>query len=488
VLLECVPNFSEGRDEATIQAIARAATSARGVALLDIHRDPDHNRSVLTLAGAPAALGEGVFRAVREAVARIDITKHAGVHPRVGAADVVPFVPLEGATMEAAIELATRTGERLAAELGLPVFLYEEAARVPSRRALPGVRNEGFEKLRDLVGRDPAWKPDLGPERLHATAGAACVGARFFLVAFNVDLETRDLEVAKGIAREIRESSGGLPAVRAKAFPLASRGRVQVSCNLVDFRRTGLGRVFAEIEARAGARGVRVARSELVGLIPRAALEGAARDLLRLEGGEGGGRVLEQSLGALLPPTPAGELPRYLDAIAAPAHAPGGGSAGALAAALGHACFEKARALGAKGKLAPEELAALSSSVAPRARWLELASEDEAAFAEYAATWELPRGDARKKAASDRSVAVALAVAREAAALAEAAARLAREGNPGLVNDAALASELALAAVRGALWNALATRRKDEALRAELEALLARAERAAASARAVAPS
>lgn len=485
MLLECVPNFSEGKDEETIGAIVRAATSVRGVALLDLHRDPDHNRSVLTLAGAPGPLEEGVFRAVREAALRIDLTKHAGVHPRIGAADVIPFVPLEGATMDAAVALAVRTGERLAGELSLPVFLYEEAARVPARRALPGIRNLGFEKLRDLVGRDPAWKPDLGPDRLHATAGAACVGARFFLVAFNVDLETVDLEVARSIAKEIRESSGGLPAVRAKAFPLVSQGRVQVSCNLVDFRRTGVARVFSEIEARAKARGVAVARSELVGLIPRAALEAAATDLLRLSGAD---RVLEPTLARALPPTPSGELPRYLDAIAAKGHAPGGGSAGALAAALAHACFEKARALGAKGKLAEGELEALGASVAPRARWLELAEEDERAFADYAASWELPRGDARKQAAADRAVAVARTVAREAAALAEAAAKLATNGNPGLVNDAALASELALAAVRGARWNALATRKKDAALRADLDGLLARAERAATAARAAAGS
>ena len=485
MLLECVPNFSEGRDDAVIDAIASAAR-APGVALLDVHRDRDHNRSVLTLAGAPDALSEGVFRAVREAVMRIDLSRHAGVHPRIGAADVIPFVPLEGATMELAVETAERTAERIARELGLPIFFYEEAARRPERRALPEIRNRGFEKMRELVASDPAWRPDLGPQALHATAGAACVGARFFLVAFNVDLESGDLEAAKEIARAVRESSGGLPALRAKAFELASRKRVQVSCNLVDFRKTGLARAFSEIENQARARGIAVARSELVGLVPRAALEDAGAALLRLEGFEAASRVLERRLAAELPLTPSGELPRYLDAIAAKGHSPGGGSAGALAAALGHACFEKARVLGAKGKLSASELDALGASLVPRARWFDFAAEDERAFSELAASWKLEKGDPRKKVAADRSIACALEVARAASALALAAAKLAREGNPNLVNDAALAAELALAAVRGARWNALSTRRKDAALRSELDALLEVAERSAREARSAA--
>jgi glutamate formiminotransferase/glutamate formiminotransferase/formiminotetrahydrofolate cyclodeaminase len=486
VLLECVPNFSEGRDDAVIDAIA-AAARAPGVALLDIHRDRDHNRSVLTLAGAPAALVEGVFRAVREAVQRIDLSKHAGVHPRIGAADVIPFVPLEGATMELAVETAGRAAERIARELAVPIFFYEEAARRPERRALPGIRNEGsrlgLEKMRELVASDPAWRPDLGPAALHPTAGAACVGARFFLVAFNVDLASEDLEAAKAIAREVRESSGGLPALRAKAFELRSQRRVQVSCNLVDFRKTGLARAFLEIEKKARERGLVVARSELVGLVPQAALEDAGATLLRLEGFQGAERVLERRLAAELPPTPSGELPRYLDAIAAKGHSPGGGSAGALVAALGHACFEKARVLGDKGKLSADELTALAATLVPRARWFELAAEDECAFAELAASWKLEKGDPRKKAAADRSIACALEVARAASALALAAAKLAREGNPNLVNDAALASELGLAAVRGARWNAVSTRRKDAALRAELDSLLDRAEAAVREAR-----
>ena len=384
---------------------------------------------------------------------------------------MIPFVPLADMTMAQAVSLAVETGERIWRELGVPVFLYEEAARRPERRALPHVRNQGFEALSRRVAEE-AWKPDLG-DRLHVSAGAVCVGARFFLVAFNVDLESEDLAVAQAIAKEVRESSGGLPAVRAKGFRLASQKRVQVSLNLVDHRVTGIARAFLEVSRRAEARGVRVARTELVGLVPEAALEAAAVAMLRLEGA--GERVLERRLAAL-PATP-DQFARYLEAIAAPGHAPGGGSAGAMAAALGHACLEKARAL------SPGKLDSLGDSLGKPARWLALAAEDGRAFAELADTWSLPKGDPRKRVAADASVRVALEVARAAVALAEGAARVARDGNKNLVNDAALAAELALAAVRGARWNALGTRRKDATLRAEVNALLARAEAAAVTAR-----
>lgn len=480
-LLECVPNFSEGRDRAVVDAIAAAALSVRGVALLDRHLDPDHNRSVLTLAGPPEAVAEAAYRAAKEAVARIDLRRQRGEHPRIGAADVIPFVPLEGASLELAVETARRTGERLARELSLPVYLYEAAALRPERAPLPHVRNKGFEELGRLAASDPArWAPDLGPAALHETAGAACVGARFFLVAFNVDLESQDLALAQEIAARVRESSGGLPAVRAKGFRLASQNRVQVSCNLVDYRRTGVARAFLEIERLAHEHGVRVARSELVGLVPREALEQAGADLLRLEGFQGADRVLEARLARALPPTPAGPLPRYLEAIAAPGHSPGGGSAGALAAALGHACLEKARSLAAgKGELGAAELDGLARELGHLSRWLAFAAEDERAFAGYAASWSFPKGDPRKAPAAQANVDSALAVARAAADLARAAALVAEKGNRNLVNDAALAGELALVAVRGARWNALATRRRDEGLRRELDALLAAAEESA---------
>ncbi|MBI4576989.1 MAG: glutamate formimidoyltransferase, partial [Planctomycetes bacterium] len=235
-MLECVPNFSEGRRPEVVARIEAAAAAAAGVRVLDRHVDPDHHRAVLTLAGEPAALVDGAVRAVAAAVEAIDLGSHQGAHPRIGAADVVPFVPLAGSTLADAVEAARAAGRRIGEELGVPVFLYGEAAARPDRRALPDIRRGGLEALR---GR-PALEPEFGPGRLHPTAGACCVGARGPLVAFNLELSTDDEELARRIARRVRESDGGLPGVRALGLRLASRGVAQVSLNLVDPGVTGL--------------------------------------------------------------------------------------------------------------------------------------------------------------------------------------------------------------------------------------------------------
>ena len=266
-LLECVPNVSDGRDKAAIAEIAKAFSSA-GAALLDVDSDRDHNRSVITIAGTPGEVVEGAVRGARAAALRIDLTKHKGSHPRMGATDVVPFIPLAGATMADAVTAADEAAERIAKELSIPTFLYGDAARRPERRDLAKVREGQFEGIRSVIGTDPARAPDFGPKAVHPTAGATAVGARFFLVAFNVDLDTRDLALAKRIAKEIRERDGGMPAVKALGFDLPERGWVQVSMNLTDYRKTSPVAAYDAIKARADAAGVRVAGSELIGLIP----------------------------------------------------------------------------------------------------------------------------------------------------------------------------------------------------------------------------
>jgi glutamate formiminotransferase len=270
ILLECVPNVSEGRDAAKVKRIAQAFTSAGGT-LLDVSSDTDHHRSVITFAGTPEEVVAGAVAGARAAAAEIDLTHHEGEHPRMGAADVIPFIPLGTATMEHAVRAAEAAAERIAREAGVPTFLYGEAARAPERRDLAWVRKGEFEGLQASVPTDPARVPDFGPRRLHATAGASAVGARFFLIAFNVNLATQDLAVAKRIAKEIREKDGGLPGVKALGFALDALGQVQVSMNLVDYRRTSPIQVFDVIAAKAEAAGVQVAASELVGLIPAAA-------------------------------------------------------------------------------------------------------------------------------------------------------------------------------------------------------------------------
>ena len=281
-IVECVPNFSEGRRKEVVDAIANAITSVPGVRLLDTEMDPNHNRSVITFIGDRSAVAEGAFQGAKAAVARIDMNTHRGEHPRVGALDVLPFVPILGVTMEDCVVLARSVGKRIAEELQIPVYLYEEAATRPDRRALPDVRRGEYVGLKVAIETDPDRKPDFGPGKLHPTAGACIVGARPVLIAWNVNLGTRDVRVAKRIAKAIRESDGGLPAVRAKGFELADRGLVQVSMNMTDYRKTSLVQVYEAILALAAKEGVEVVESEIIGLVPLDAILAGATQYFKL--------------------------------------------------------------------------------------------------------------------------------------------------------------------------------------------------------------
>jgi glutamate formiminotransferase len=265
-LIECVPNFSEGRDAQNVQAIEHAIHSVPGVILLRAEMDPDHNRAVITFAGPPDAVAEGALQGIAVAVERIDLRRHLGVHPRIGAADVVPFVPLQNATLEDCAAIAHRVGESVWKTLGVPVYFYEAAARSSERRALENVRRGGFEH--------PALPPDLGGPALHPSAGACAIGARKLLIAFNVDLNTADLSIAKAIARKIRASSGGLPSVKAMGVPLASRNLVQVSMNLTDFKQTSLREAYDAVRQESSAHGVTIAGTQIVGMVPQEAAAG----------------------------------------------------------------------------------------------------------------------------------------------------------------------------------------------------------------------
>jgi glutamate formiminotransferase len=269
-LVECVPNFSEGRDPAKIDAIAEAIRSA-GAAILDRSSDHDHHRSVVTFAALADRVGEAAFRAVRQAVASLDLRSHSGVHPRIGAADVVPFVPVRGVTLADCAAIARQTGRRIWEELRVPVYLYEAAALRPECRNLADIRR----------GAVPI--PDFGGPTLHLSAGAVVVGARKFLIAFNVNLQTSDVAIARRIARAVRFSSGGLPCVKAMGVLLASRNLAQVSMNLTDFEQTSIPVAFEAVRAQAAQYGVAIAGSEIVGLVPRKALDPEAASHLQLE-------------------------------------------------------------------------------------------------------------------------------------------------------------------------------------------------------------
>jgi len=278
VIVESVPNFSEGRRPEVCRALAEEARRS-GAAVLDLTWDADHHRSVLTMAGPPPAIERAAFAVARKALEEIDLTRHRGQHPRMGAIDVLPFVPLRDATMADAVALARAVGARLGSELRLPVFLYESAATRSDRRNLAAVRAPQFEGLRELLGKDPAWRPDFGPDAIHPSGGAVAVGARMPLIAFNVDLETDDVDVARDIARRIRERDGGLPGIKALGLYLAQRRCAQVSMNLCDYTKTGLLAVFDAVERLAAPHGTAIRAGELIGLVPAAAFpeDGARR-------------------------------------------------------------------------------------------------------------------------------------------------------------------------------------------------------------------
>jgi glutamate formiminotransferase len=281
-IVECVPNFSEGRRREVVDAIAAAIASVRGVRLLDQEMDANHNRSVITFIGSRSAVAEGALAGARKAVELIDMNLHHGEHPRIGALDVLPFVPVAGVTMADCVELARTIGRRIADELSVPVYLYEAAATRPDRKDLPNLRRGEYEGLKEEISTNPARRPDFGPAKMHPTAGATVVGARPILIAWNVNLATRDVRVAKRIAKAVRESDGGLPAVRAKGFELTDRGLVQVSMNMIDYSKTSLLRAFEEIRRLAEAEGVAIEESEIVGLVPLNPLIEAATSHLKL--------------------------------------------------------------------------------------------------------------------------------------------------------------------------------------------------------------
>jgi glutamate formiminotransferase len=283
-MVECVPNLSEGRDLKRVDAVERAIVSVPGVVLLHRTSDADHNRSVLTFAGSGAAVVEAAVRAVAEAAQQIDLNQHRGIHPRLGALDVLPFVPLGGMAVADCVPLAHEAGRRIWNEVRIPVYFYGEAAIRPDRRNLEDVRRGQFEGLRETVAADEMKRPDIGGPQLHSTAGAVIVGARKVLIAYNINLRTQNVAIAKDIAKTIRASSGGLPGIKALGLPLASRGLVQVSTNITDYELTSVFTVYSAVERLAAAHGIEIEESELIGLIPRKALEATAAEFLKLSG------------------------------------------------------------------------------------------------------------------------------------------------------------------------------------------------------------
>ena len=294
-IIECVPNLSEGRRPEVVAEAVAGLKGTPGIRVLDVQSDKDHNRSVLTLVGDDTALRAALPQLFAVATSRIDLRSHRGEHPRLGAVDVVPFIPIEGATTADCVALARAVGQAVAERFGVPIFLYEDAASAPHRRNLEDIRRGEFEGLADKM-KDPQWAPDFGPPSPHPSAGASVVGARMPLIAYNINLGTGDLEIAKRIAKGIRHSSGGYRFVKAMGVMLQERGIAQVSINMTDFKKTPLHRVFETVRSEAARYGVNVVGSEIVGLVPMEALLDAADHFLRLEGFRPS-QVLERKIG-----------------------------------------------------------------------------------------------------------------------------------------------------------------------------------------------
>ncbi|MFI5213191.1 MAG: glutamate formimidoyltransferase, partial [Gemmatimonadales bacterium] len=326
-LVECVPNFSEGRDQGILNLLRETITQVSGVRLLDVQADGYHNRSVFTFVAPPDAALQAAFHAVKRASELIDLRTHTGEHPRMGATDVVPFVPVQDCTIDDCVALARKLGERVGVELGIPVFLYGKAASRPDRERLPDVRKGEFEGLRDLIGKDASKDPDFGPKRIHPSAGATAVGARPFLVAYNIYLKGGDEALAKAIAKQVRASSGGLPAVQAMGITVG--GEPQVSMNLLDIDTTPLHVAFDAVQAAARAKGADAAWSEIVGLVPERALRSTTEAHLKLRE-PALPHLLEQKVRETTGPT----LEGFLDQVASASPTPGGGTVAALAGAL----------------------------------------------------------------------------------------------------------------------------------------------------------
>ncbi|HTS59100.1 MAG TPA: glutamate formimidoyltransferase [Terriglobales bacterium] len=461
-LVECVPNFSEGRDKVKVDAIVEAL-KGNGVYLLDREMDSDHNRSVITIVGEREAVEEAAIRGVGKAAELIDLNRHQGAHPRMGAADVVPFIPIEGIDLEDCVAMARHVGGEIWKRYQIPVYLYEAAATTPERQNLENIRRGQFEGLRAQIATNPARKPDFGEPRLHPTAGATVVGARKFLIAYNVFLNTPDVEIAKKVAKAVRFSSGGMRFVKAAGFLV--RGLAQVSMNLTDFEQTPIHRVFALVKREAARYGVMPVSSEIVGLIPKKALEQAAEWFLQVENFDSS-LILENRLAAVMGGKMAvggllAGIEPFIEQLAAPTPAPGGGSASAASAAMAAALatMVASRSRGRKAYVAYER--ELSEAIARLAEMREElkaaidrdAESFDAVLKAYKQAKEASNGDQIIAAALVQATSVPLGVAEKAREVADIAEKLGPITNPNMKSDLMTAVALAEAAITGALAN-----------------------------------
>jgi glutamate formiminotransferase len=464
-LVECVPNFSEGRDKSKVDAIVDAMKMP-GVYLLDREMDADHNRCVITLVGDRDAIQEAAIRGVGKASELIDLNVHSGAHPRMGAADVVPFIPIDGVTVEDCVAIANHVGEKIWKRYQIPVYLYESAARIPERQGLENIRRGQFEGIRAEIATNPARRPDIGEPRVHPTAGATVVGARKFLIAYNVFLNTPDVDIAKKIAKAVRFSSGGLRFVKGAGFLV--RGQAQVSMNLTDFEQTPIHRVFEIVKREAARYGAMPVSSEIVGLIPKKALEDAAEWFLQVENFDSS-LILENRLAAVMGGKMAvgglrAGVEPFVEQLAAPTATPGGGSASAAAGAMaaGLAAMVASMSRGKKAYLQYEsQLSAAIAALTPLREELKAAIDADAesynsvmkAYKTAKSAADEKSGEAMIEVALKEATAIPLSVAEKAHQITPLAKSLEPITNPNMKSDLTTAAALATAAITGALAN-----------------------------------
>jgi glutamate formiminotransferase / formiminotetrahydrofolate cyclodeaminase len=461
-IVECVPNFSEGRDKTKVDAIV-AAMKMDGVYLLDYEMDSDHNRCVITLVGEREAIQEAAIRGVGKASELINLTTHQGAHPRMGAADVIPFIPIDGVTLEDCVAMARHVGGEIWKRFQIPVYLYEAAATSPERLNLENIRRGQFEGIRADIATNPARKPDFGDPKVHPTAGATVVGARKALIAYNVFLNTPDVEIAKKIAKAVRFSSGGLRFVKGAGFLV--RGQAQVSMNLTDFEQTPVHRVFEFVKREAARYGVLPTSSEIVGLLPKKALESAAEWFLQVENFDSS-LILENRLSAVMSGRAAvgglrAGVEPFIEQLAAPTATPGGGSAAAATAAMaaGLAAMVASMSRTKKAYVQYEkELSEIIAKLTPLREELKAAinadaESYDAVMKAYKAAKTATDGDALIDAALKLATSVPLGVAQKAARVKELAKRLGPITSPNMKSDLTTAKALAQAAMEGALSN-----------------------------------
>ena len=399
--VECVPNFSEGRDVAKINAIVDAARSVPGVLVLDVEKDADHNRTVLTFIAPVETAADAMFAVTKKASQLIDLNHHKGEHPRMGATDVAPFIPIMDSTIEECIKLAETAGERIGRELNIPVYLYDRAAKFEHRRDLAKVRKGQFEGLREEIGKNPDRVPDFGPNSIHPTAGAMAVGARNQIVNFNVNLATTDMEFAKALARKIRTSGGGLPALRAKEIFLESKGQVQMSTVLTDYRTTSIKRVMDELTKELAPKNIDITGTELIGLTTQDAITDYAVESLNVKDFKKDEQVLETKLLKLLSSWQAAAN-LFVDALANTDPTPGGGSAGAVNGAMGCALGQMALGISLRSKKLEEAKKPAMRDLIERLGSHKVAlqncvAEDSASFDGFMEAMKLPKDNPERK-------------------------------------------------------------------------------------------